>query len=67
MQLATDGVLLLGALAAGTMTHFPGELARRRAFLETRECIEARLRTQRGNQQQVRLFTICTHSSLLYY
>ncbi|KAJ8736738.1 hypothetical protein PYW07_000009 [Mythimna separata] len=37
------------------MTHHPRELAQRRAFLETRDCVEARLVTQRENQQQERL------------
>ncbi|XP_049884907.1 adenylate cyclase type 6 [Pectinophora gossypiella] len=41
--------------AAGIMTHHPRELAQRRAFLETRDCVEARLVTQRENQQQERL------------
>ncbi|XP_065217614.1 adenylate cyclase type 5 isoform X2 [Planococcus citri] len=39
----------------GIMTHYPSELAKRRAFLETRQCIEARLTTQRENQKQERL------------
>ncbi|XP_048488772.1 adenylate cyclase type 6 isoform X2 [Plutella xylostella] len=40
---------------AGMMTHHPRELAQRRAFLETRDCVQARLITQRENQQQERL------------
>lgn len=44
---------------AGVLTHQPRELAQRRAFLETRDCVEARLVTQRENQQQVTLsFTL---------
>ena len=38
---------------AGVFTHYPAEVAQRQAFLETRRCIEARLTTQRENQQQV--------------
>ncbi|XP_013407025.1 adenylate cyclase type 5 [Lingula anatina] len=40
---------------AGVFTHYPTEAAQRQAFLETRRCIEARLKTQRENQQQERL------------
>ncbi|XP_037826655.1 uncharacterized protein MAL13P1.304-like, partial [Lucilia sericata] len=36
----------------GIYTHWPKEKAQRKAFIETRQCIEARLRTQRENQQQ---------------
>ncbi|XP_053957170.1 uncharacterized protein LOC128862519 [Anastrepha ludens] len=39
----------------GIYTHWPKEKAQRKAFIETRQCIEARLRTQRENQQQERL------------
>ncbi|XP_052245412.1 adenylate cyclase type 5-like isoform X2 [Dreissena polymorpha] len=40
---------------AGVFTHYPTEIAQRKAFLETRRCIEARLTTQRENQEQERL------------
>ncbi|KAK9870650.1 hypothetical protein WA026_008211 [Henosepilachna vigintioctopunctata] len=40
---------------AGICTHYPREVAQRKAFLETRQCIEARLKIQRENQQQERL------------
>lgn len=46
---------LIACNLAGIMTHNPRELAQRRAFLETRDCVEARLVTQRENQQQERL------------
>ncbi|VVC86175.1 unnamed protein product [Leptidea sinapis] len=48
-------ISLLAVNFAGIMTHYPREMAQRRAFLETRECVEARLVTQRENQQQERL------------
>ncbi|XP_059489489.1 adenylate cyclase type 5 [Neocloeon triangulifer] len=54
-KLLTDGLLLLGAIVCGALTHFPGEQARRTAFMETRQCIEARLRTLHENQRQERL------------
>ncbi|KAJ6635698.1 Adenylate cyclase type 5, partial [Pseudolycoriella hygida] len=37
---------------AGIFTYWPREKAQRKAFIETRQCIEARLKTQRENQQQ---------------
>uniref|UniRef100_A0A8C4NLA0 adenylate cyclase n=1 Tax=Eptatretus burgeri TaxID=7764 RepID=A0A8C4NLA0_EPTBU len=40
---------------AGVCTHYPTEVAQRQAFHETRDCIKARLRTQKENQQQERL------------
>ncbi|KAL0279830.1 UNVERIFIED_CONTAM: hypothetical protein PYX00_001308 [Menopon gallinae] len=48
-------IILVCTNLAGILTHYPSELAQRQAFLETRQCIEARLTTQRGNQQQERL------------
>jgi phosphoenolpyruvate carboxylase len=47
-------VLLASTNVAGVFTHYPSELAQRQAFLETRQCVEARLTTQRENQQQVK-------------
>ena len=38
----------------GVCTHYPAEGSQRQAFQETRECIQARLHSQRENQQQVR-------------
>ncbi|XP_049822325.1 adenylate cyclase type 6 [Aethina tumida] len=48
-------IILLCANIAGVCTHYPREVAQRKAFLETRQCIEARLKIQRENQQQERL------------
>ncbi|XP_026465625.1 adenylate cyclase type 5-like [Ctenocephalides felis] len=50
-----DFLVLTCANLAGIFTHWPRERAQRQAFLETRQCIEARLTTQRENQQQERL------------
>jgi hypothetical protein len=44
---------------AGIFTHYPSEIAQRLAFMETRQCIEARLTTQKENQQQVNLEMTC--------
>ena len=50
--LANLFIFVCGNLA-GVFTHYPTEAAQRQAFLETRRCIEARLTTQRENQEQV--------------
>jgi hypothetical protein len=39
----------------GILLHSPKEKAQRKAFLETRQCVEARLKIQRENQQQEQL------------
>ncbi|SPP87107.1 adenylate cyclase type 6 [Drosophila guanche] len=54
-ELLSTVVALLLANLTGVYTHWPKEKAQRKAFIETRQCIEARLRTQRENQQQERL------------
>ncbi|CAH2035104.1 unnamed protein product, partial [Iphiclides podalirius] len=55
VQIFCNLITLIASNVAGIMTHQPRELAQRRAFLETRDCVEARLVTQRENQQQERL------------
>ncbi|XP_030380284.1 adenylate cyclase type 6 [Scaptodrosophila lebanonensis] len=54
-ELLCTCVALFLANLTGIYTHWPKEKAQRKAFIETRQCIEARLRTQRENQQQERL------------
>ncbi|XP_055844529.1 adenylate cyclase type 6 [Episyrphus balteatus] len=54
-ELLCSILALLCTNLAGVFTHWPKEKAQRKAFIETRQCIEARLRTQRENQQQERL------------
>ncbi|XP_063601774.1 adenylate cyclase type 5-like isoform X2 [Penaeus indicus] len=54
-QLVCNGMLFACVNVAGLFTHYPGEAARRQAFIETRQCISARMNTQRENQQQERL------------
>lgn len=54
-HIVSNFVILLCANLAGVCTHYPREVAQRKAFLETRQCIEARLKIQRENQQQERL------------
>ncbi|KAL2726708.1 adenylate cyclase type 6 [Vespula squamosa] len=55
LQLLSSIIVVVGTNVAGALTHHPRELAQRQAFLETRQCVEARLTTQRENQQQERL------------
>ncbi|XP_057319497.1 adenylate cyclase type 5 isoform X2 [Microplitis mediator] len=54
-HLLSSIVVVGGTNVAGALTHHPREIAQRQAFLETRQCVEARLTTQRENQQQERL------------
>ena len=51
--MGANTMLFLCTNLAGVLTHYPSEVAKRQAFMETRQCIEARLITQRENQQQV--------------
>lgn len=53
LQVFCNVIIYICTNITGIMTHYPSELAKRRAFLETRQCIEARLTTQRENQKQV--------------
>eukprot|EP00102_Acyrthosiphon_pisum_P023590 XP_016660800.1 PREDICTED: adenylate cyclase type 5 isoform X3 [Acyrthosiphon pisum] len=48
-------LLLACTNVTGVMMHYPNEVAKRQAFLETRQCVQARLTTQKVNQQQERL------------
>lgn len=52
-QLLSNVLIFIAVNTAGIFTHYPTEQAQRQAFLETRRCIEARLTTQRENQEQV--------------
>ncbi|KAI8515270.1 Adenylate cyclase type 5 [Branchiostoma belcheri] len=54
-RLVANAVVFVCANIAGVFTHYPAEVAQRQAFQETRGCIEARLITQKENQQQERL------------
>lgn len=53
VQIGANGVLYICTNVAGIFTHYPCEVAQRQAFIETRQCIEARISIQRENQQQV--------------
>lgn len=66
-QIAAKIVLLVVTNLAGALTHYPSELAKRQAFLETRQCVEARLTTQRQNQQQVSTTTLTVLVNLILH
>ena len=48
-------MILVCGNVSGICTLYPREIAQRKTFLETRQCIEARLKTQWENQRQERL------------
>ncbi|XP_041927289.1 adenylate cyclase type 8 isoform X1 [Alosa sapidissima] len=54
-QLLAQAALCVCMSVAGVFISFLSERAQRHAFLETRRCIEARLRLERENQRQERL------------
>ena len=60
-QIQANAILYLATNIAGVLTHYPSEIAQRQAFMETRQCIQARLTTQKENTQQVILIHLCIH------
>ncbi|KAM9305879.1 adenylate cyclase type 5 isoform 2-T2 [Gastrophryne carolinensis] len=54
-QVVSNVLIFLCTNIVGICTHYPAEVSQRQAFQETRECIQARLHSQRENQQQERL------------
>uniref|UniRef100_A0A673JW48 Adenylate cyclase type 5 n=1 Tax=Sinocyclocheilus rhinocerous TaxID=307959 RepID=A0A673JW48_9TELE len=55
LQLVSNVLIFSCTNIVGVCTHYPAEGSQRQAFQETRECIQARLHSQRENQQQERL------------
>uniref|UniRef100_A0A3Q1DF04 adenylate cyclase n=1 Tax=Amphiprion ocellaris TaxID=80972 RepID=A0A3Q1DF04_AMPOC len=55
MQMFAKGLLYLGMNTAGLFIHYLTDHAQRQVFLETRRCIEGRLRLEQENQRQERL------------
>ncbi|XP_062560002.1 adenylate cyclase type 6 [Armigeres subalbatus] len=53
--LHSDLITLACTNATGILLHWPKERSQRNAFMETRQCVEARLRIQRENQKQEQL------------
>lgn len=61
LQLVSNVLIFSCTNIVGVCTHYPAEVSQRQAFQETRECIQARLHSQRENQQQVsEAFLPCT-------
>ena len=56
LQLLANFFIFACANGAGIFTHYSTELSRRKAFLETRKCIENRLKSQKANQNQVKFY-----------
>lgn len=54
-QIVSNVLIFSCTNIVGVCTHYPAEGSQRQAFQETRECIQARLHSQRENQQQVRV------------
>lgn len=52
-QIVSNVLIFSCSNIVGVCTHYPAEGSQRQAFQETRECIQARLHSQRENQQQV--------------
>uniref|UniRef100_A0A6Q2XNF5 Adenylate cyclase type 5 n=1 Tax=Esox lucius TaxID=8010 RepID=A0A6Q2XNF5_ESOLU len=71
-QIVSNVLIFSCTNVVGVCTHYPAEGSQRQAFRETRECIQARLHSQRENQQQERLLLSvlprqlhCMRSSIL--
>ncbi|KAM7367911.1 hypothetical protein PAMP_014177 [Pampus punctatissimus] len=54
-QVFAKGLLYLGMNTAGLFIHYLTDHAQRQVFLETRRCIEGRLKLEQENQRQERL------------
>lgn len=71
MQVFAKGLLYLGMNTAGLFIHYLTDHAQRQVFLETRRCIEGRLKLEQENQRQVPLqihviqtgFMSCIHAN----
>uniref|UniRef100_A0A182MEH6 adenylate cyclase n=1 Tax=Anopheles culicifacies TaxID=139723 RepID=A0A182MEH6_9DIPT len=50
-----DLITLACTNTTGILLHWPKEKSQRKAFMETRQCVEARLKIQRENQKQEQL------------
>ncbi|TRY88305.1 hypothetical protein DNTS_016696 [Danionella cerebrum] len=54
-KLLAKGLLYMGMNTAGLFIHYLSDRAQRQAFLETRRCIEGRVKMERENHRQERL------------
>ena len=55
-QLLGNLFIFICANITGVFTKYPTEISQRRAFLETRRCIESRLTIMKENQNQVQYY-----------
>ncbi|XP_042565827.1 adenylate cyclase type 8 [Clupea harengus] len=55
LQLLVKGLLYVSMNTAGLFIHYLTDRAQRQAFLETRRCIEGRMKLEQENQRQERL------------
>lgn len=53
MKVFAKGLLYLGMNTAGLFIHYLTDHVQRQVFLETRRCIEGRLKLEQENQRQV--------------
>lgn len=58
LQVFAKGLLYLGMNTAGLFIHYLTDHAQRQVFLETRRCIEGRLKLEQENQRQVLLLLV---------
>ena len=61
-QLVGNLFIFICANITGVFTKYPTEISQRRAFLETRRCIESRLTIMKENQNQVLYVLITCYS-----
>ncbi|XP_036406201.1 adenylate cyclase type 8-like [Megalops cyprinoides] len=54
-KVLAKGLLYMGMNTAGLFIHYLSDRAQRQAFLETRRCVEGRVKLERENQRQERL------------
>lgn len=64
-QVLSKGLLYMGMNTAGLFIHYLSDRAQRQAFLETRRCIEGRVKLERENHRQVR--SASTVGALIIY
>jgi hypothetical protein len=53
LQLIANAIILLLVNMIGLFIYYPTEMVQRKAFQETRTCIQTRMRIQRENEKQV--------------
>lgn len=67
VQVLSKALLYLAMNTAGLFIHYLSDRTQRHAFLETRRCIEGRVRLERENQRQVEKHCVFSSFSFLFY